>query len=182
MSFDNKYRAHFYMQFPLTESNHYLVSPGFPLMAVRDKRRRLELACLLLGTIVSASLIFGHRLGSMYTSAGHVSGFLMNGSGEIDRALESSGPPLGLFPDSNFVTSTIPVTSKHLMILLTDGTTEMATSGDVEFGAGGVLEYVRAHRQDSTLDLVNGIFQAARSFAGDHPQQDDATGVIVRVT
>jgi sigma-B regulation protein RsbU (phosphoserine phosphatase) len=117
-----------------------------------------------------------------YASAGHVPGFLMKVSGEIDHALESSGPPLGLFPDSNFVTSTIQLTSQHLMILLTDGTTEMATSEDVEFGAGGVLEYVRTHRQDSTLDLVNGIFQAARSFAGDHPQQDDATGVIVRVT
>jgi sigma-B regulation protein RsbU (phosphoserine phosphatase) len=116
-----------------------------------------------------------------YAGAGHVSGFLMKVSGEIDHALESSGPPLGLFPDSNFVTSTIPLTSQHLMILLTDGTTEMATSGDVEFGAGGVLEYVRAHRQDSTIDLVNGIYRAARSFAGDHPQQDDATGVIVRV-
>ena len=116
-----------------------------------------------------------------YASAGHVSGFLMNGSGEIDHVLESSGPPLGLFPDSEFVTSTIPLTSQHLMILLTDGTTEMATSGDMEFGTGGVLEYVRAHRNDSANELVHGIYRAARSFASDHPQQDDATGVIVRV-
>jgi serine phosphatase RsbU (regulator of sigma subunit) len=28
---------------------------------------------------------------------------------------------------------------------------------------------------------VHGIYRAARSFAGDHPQQDDATGVVVRV-
>jgi sigma-B regulation protein RsbU (phosphoserine phosphatase) len=116
-----------------------------------------------------------------YANAGHVSGFLMNSSGEIDHALESSGPPLGLFSDSNFVTSTIPLTSQHLMILLTDGTTEMATPGDMEFGTGGALEYVRAHRHDSANELVHGIYRAARSFAGDHPQQDDATGVIVRV-
>jgi sigma-B regulation protein RsbU (phosphoserine phosphatase) len=116
-----------------------------------------------------------------YSSAGHVTGFLMNSSGEIDYALESSGPPLGLFNDSDFVTSTIPLTSQHLMILLTDGTTEMATSGDVEFGAAGVIEYVRAHRQDSANELVHGIYRAARSFASDHPQQDDATGVILRV-
>jgi len=116
-----------------------------------------------------------------YASAGHVSGFLMNGSGEIDHVLESTGPPLGLLPDSNFVTSTIPLASQHLVILLTDGTTEMATSEDEEFGTEGVIEYVRAHQQDSAYDLVNGIYQAARSFAGDHPQQDDVTGVIVRV-
>jgi serine phosphatase RsbU (regulator of sigma subunit) len=68
------------------------------------------------------------------------------------------------------------------MILLTDGATEMATSADEEFGTEGAIEYVRTHRQDSTKDLVNGIYQAARSFAGGHPQQDDVTGVIVRVT
>jgi serine phosphatase RsbU (regulator of sigma subunit) len=64
---------------------------------------------------------------------------------------------------------------------MTDGTTEMATSGDVEFGADGVLEYVRAHQQDSASELVQGIYRAALSFAGDNAQEDDATGVIVRV-
>lgn len=117
-----------------------------------------------------------------YASAGHVPGFLMNGSGDIDHVLERSGPPLGLFPDSSFITSTIPLTSRHLMVLLTDGTTEMATLGDAEFGTEKeALEYVRAHRQDSANELVHGIYRAARSFAGDHPQQDDATGVVVHV-
>jgi len=51
----------------------------------------------------------------------------------------------------------------------------------VEFGADRVLEYVRAHRQDSARELAEGICRAARSFAGDNPQQDDVTGVIVRV-
>jgi PAS domain S-box-containing protein len=116
-----------------------------------------------------------------YASAGHVPGFLMKDSGEIDHVLECSGPPLGLFTDTSFATTTVPLASRHLLILLTDGTTEMATPEDVEFGADGVLGYVRDHSQDSALDLVHGIYRAARSFAGDHPQQDDATGVVVRV-
>jgi serine phosphatase RsbU (regulator of sigma subunit) len=105
----------------------------------------------------------------------------MKESGEIDHELESSGPPLGLFPDTGFATTTVPLASQHLLILLTDGTTEMATPEDVEFGADGVLGYVRDHSQDSALDLVHGIYRATRSFAGVHPQQDDATGVVVRV-
>jgi sigma-B regulation protein RsbU (phosphoserine phosphatase) len=117
-----------------------------------------------------------------YANAGHVPGILMNSSGEIDHVIDSSGPPLGLFPDIGFVTSTVPLTSRQLLILMTDGTTEMSTPGDVEFGTGGVLEYVRAHRQDSASELVQGIYRAARSFAGGDPQQDDATGVIVRVS
>jgi PAS domain S-box-containing protein len=116
-----------------------------------------------------------------YASAGHVPGFLMNGSGKIDHVLESSGPPLGIFEDSHYVTSAIPLAPQQLVILLTDGTTETTASEDVEFGADRVLEYVRAHRQDSARELAEGIYRAARSFAGDNPQQDDVTGVIVRV-
>jgi sigma-B regulation protein RsbU (phosphoserine phosphatase) len=116
-----------------------------------------------------------------YANAGHVPGILMNGSGGIDHVIESSGPPLGLFPYSSFVTSTVPLTSQQLVILMTDGTTEMATSGDEEFGADGVLEYVRAHQQDSASELVQGIYRAALSFAGGNAQEDDVTGVIVRV-
>ena len=116
-----------------------------------------------------------------YASAGHVPGFLMNGSGDIDRVLESSGPPLGLFDDSHFVNSAIALTPPQLVILLTDGAAETTASEDVEFGTDRVLEYVRAHRQDSARELAEGIYRATRSFAGDNPQQDDVTEVIVRV-
>jgi PAS domain S-box-containing protein len=116
-----------------------------------------------------------------YASAGHVPGFLMNGSGKIDHVLESSGPPLGIFDDSHFVTSAIPLAPQQLVILLTDGVTETTASEDVEFGTDRVLEYVRVHRQDSARELAEGIYRAARSFAGDNPQQDDVTEVIVRV-
>lgn len=120
--------------------------------------------------------------GSMsYASAGHVSGFLMNGSGEVDHVLESSGPPLGLFPASKFSTSMVPLKSQSMVILMTDGTTEMMGSEDEQFGSDGVLEYVRAHRQKSACELAYGIYRAARDFAGDTPQQDDATGVIIKV-
>ncbi|HEX7425202.1 MAG TPA: PP2C family protein-serine/threonine phosphatase, partial [Terriglobales bacterium] len=116
-----------------------------------------------------------------YASAGHIPGFLMNGSGKIESVLESSGPPLGLFDDSHFVTSALLLAPQQLVILLTDGSAETTASEDVEFGTDGVLEYVRAHRQDSARELAEGIYRAARSFAGDNPQQDDVTEVIVRV-
>lgn len=116
-----------------------------------------------------------------YASAGHVPGFLMNGSGKIDHVLEGSGPPLGIFDDSHYVTIAIPLAPQQLVILLTDGVTETTASEGVEFGTDRVLEYVRAHGQDSARELAEGIYRATRSFAGDNPQQDDVTGVIVRV-
>lgn len=115
-----------------------------------------------------------------YASAGHIPGFLMSSSGRVERVLESSGPPLGLFPDAHFVTSTVPLDPNQLVILLTDGAPETSTSGNVEFGTNGVLEYVRAHREDPARELAEGIYRATRAFAGDEPQRDDVTDVIIK--
>lgn len=116
-----------------------------------------------------------------YASAGHIPGFLMNGSGKVESKLESSGPPLGLFDSSHFVTSALPVGPQQLLILLTDGAAETTASEDVEFGTDRVLEYVRDHRHHSARDLAEGIYRAARAFAGDEPQRDDVTDVIIKI-
>ena len=116
-----------------------------------------------------------------YASAGHIPGFLMNGSGDIDAVLQSSGPPLGLLADAGFVTSEIPLKPQQLLILLTDGATEMTGPQDVQFGSDRVLDYVRSHRLDSARELAEGIYRAARSFAGNNPQEDDFTEVVVKV-
>jgi PAS domain S-box-containing protein len=117
-----------------------------------------------------------------YAGAGHVPGFLINSSGKTDCVLESLGRPLGLFDDSCFTASTIPLVPHQIVILLTDGATEMTASEDVQFGCNGVLDYVQAHCHDSATELADGIYQAARSFADHEPQQDDVTGLVVRVT
>jgi PAS domain S-box-containing protein len=117
-----------------------------------------------------------------YAGAGHVPGYLINSFGKTDCVLESLGRPLGLFGDSFFTTSTIPIEPHQIVILLTDGATEMTDSADVQFGCNGVLDYVRAHCHDSASKLADGIYHAARSFAENEPQQDDITGLVVRVT
>jgi sigma-B regulation protein RsbU (phosphoserine phosphatase) len=117
-----------------------------------------------------------------YANAGHVPGFLITPRGQVECALESSGPPLGLFPDCRFSTSIVPLTPHQLVILTTDGITEMAGEGDEQFGTAGILEYVRAHAQDTAHDLAEGLYRAARNFAGNNPQSDDITEVVIRVS
>jgi PAS domain S-box-containing protein len=116
-----------------------------------------------------------------YASAGHIPGFVMNGSGKIDCVLESSGPPLGLFAEVHFVSSVLPLAPQQLVVLATDGAAETATRDEVEFGTDGVLEYVREHRQDSARELAEGIYRSARAFADGEPQHDDVTNVIIKV-
>lgn len=116
-----------------------------------------------------------------YASAGHVPGFLIDGFGKVDSMLESSGPPLGLFADASFVTSELGLAQRQLVLLLTDGAAETMTSEEKEFGIDGVLEYVCEHRHHSARDLAEGIYRSARAFAGEEPQCDDVTNVIIKV-
>ncbi len=116
-----------------------------------------------------------------YAGAGHIPGFLVNASGKVERVLESSGPPLGLFPDAQYETTSIELASQQLVILLTDGITECASSEGEEFGTQGVLDYVSAHAGESTQELAAGILGGARSVAGEAIQQDDMTEVIIRI-
>ena len=115
-----------------------------------------------------------------YSSAGHFPGLLINCAGKIDTMLESSGPPLGLFDDAHFVNNDLPIAPEQLVVLLTDGAAEMTASEEKEFGIDGVLEYVGQHRRDSARDLAEGVYRSARAFAGDEPQRDDATSVIIK--
>jgi serine phosphatase RsbU (regulator of sigma subunit) len=69
-----------------------------------------------------------------------------------------------------------------LVFLMTDGATEMTAAEDVQFGSNGVLEYVRAHQQDPARKSTEGIYRAARAFAGDSPQQNDGTNVVIKVS
>lgn len=116
-----------------------------------------------------------------YASAGHVPGFVMNGSGEIEGTLESSGPALGLFDEARFTTSEIPLSPEQLVILLTDGAADTTTPEEAEFGVDAVLDCVRRDRNCSAHELAEGIYRAARLFAGGEPQHDDVTNVIIKV-
>jgi len=132
-------------------------------------------------TLMLASLDLGDR-SMVYAGAGHVPGYVVGPSGSVEHTLESSGPPLGLFPQVGFSRSP-PITLEpgQLLVLLTDGITESAASDGIEWGAPGALNYLRAHDTDSAQELVDGLYREARTFAGSELQRDDITSVVVRV-
>jgi sigma-B regulation protein RsbU (phosphoserine phosphatase) len=117
-----------------------------------------------------------------YASAGHIPGYLLRPSGEVRHAVESSGPPLGLFPGHQFYSGPeIPVEGGETLVLLTDGITETSSIPGHEFGAGRVLEYVKCHPRSSASELIQSIHQAARAYAGGQDPSDDATMIVARV-
>lgn len=118
----------------------------------------------------------------VYAGAGHVPGYVLSPSGPIEHTLESSGPPVGLFPEVEFSRSpSITLQPGELLVLLTDGITESEAPGGGEWGAQGALSYLCARGSHTANQLVAGLYHEARRFAGNELQRDDITSVVVRV-
>jgi sigma-B regulation protein RsbU (phosphoserine phosphatase) len=119
----------------------------------------------------------------VYAGAGHVPGYMLAASGEIDGVLESSGLPLGMFSESVFVNRALQLRPGGLLLLCTDGAEETTTCDGLEFGCERILEYIRCHMTQPAYEIAEGLYGATRSFAGlECPQQDDVTLVLIKVS
>jgi sigma-B regulation protein RsbU (phosphoserine phosphatase) len=124
-----------------------------------------------------------------YASAGHESGYLLRSSGDIGAVLESTARPLGLFTDQQFHSGgaqfhsggAVPLEHGDTILLLTDGITESTDVDGAVFGAAGALDFIRSQPQSTAGELVQGLYRAARTFAGGAAQMDDITSVVCKV-
>jgi len=131
-------------------------------------------------TLSLARLNLQHQTLS-YASAGHALGFVFLESGNLKCTLDSTGPPLGLFPGSRFsLQEPIHLDAGEIAVFLTDGVTESTTPDGQQFGAKRVLDYVRAHSRDSASNIADGIYHSTRTFVQGNFQDDDITSVIVK--
>ncbi len=114
--------------------------------------------------------------------AGHIPGYVLGVDGSTEYTLESSGPPLGLFPSVSFSRSSpVMLQPGQLVALMTDGITEAASPDGTEWGARGVLDYLAKHRARPARQLVDGLYEEAVRYAGHHPHKDDMTSVVIKV-
>ena len=118
----------------------------------------------------------------VYANAGHIPGYLLNGSGEVVSVMGITGIPLGCLPDYEFSSSElIELSPGSLVCLFTDGITEAMDAGDNQFGFDRTLDVIKRNRRTGARQVVEQLYQAACSFSGGRPQEDDITSVICKV-
>ena len=120
-----------------------------------------------------------------YASAGHETGYLLDGSGAVRTALKSTGFPLGLpaeiAPSRVVGTSPpMPLERGDVLALLTDGAVEAESPGGAHFGRERVVEVIGAHVGTTARGMVEGLSGAIRRFRDGAPQRDDITAVICK--
>ena len=120
-----------------------------------------------------------HRL--TYTSAGHEHPFLVSAGGAV-RRLEMGGLALGVFEEFPYEEETVALSPGDVLVVYSDGVPDATTEADVPFGDEALVPLIVAHQGESADAIVETILSTVNAHAGDAPQFDDLTVVVVKRT
>jgi serine phosphatase RsbU (regulator of sigma subunit) len=116
-----------------------------------------------------------------FCNAGHNSGLLLTAKGGVQQ-LHSSGPPVGLLPESIYEESTVQFEREDLLVLYTDGITEASDPDDEEYGIERLAKICKLRRQDDLELLAEAIQRDLDTFTRGVPYADDRTLLLIRRT
>jgi len=112
-----------------------------------------------------------------YVNAGHPAPILLGSrSGE---QLDAGGPPLGLFPGTDFEVGRIVLQPGDMMALYSDGITEAGESSEREFGEARLEAVLRQHPGEPLDKIRQYVLEAVRDWSGEE-LEDDMTLLLIR--
>ncbi len=120
-----------------------------------------------------------------FSNAGHPSPLFRNGNTRTVEPLKHydahHGPGLGLFENSAYPTCRVPLHSRDLLMLFTDGIYEVNNSAGEEFGQQRLLDFVRARLDIPAEDLFDSLLREAQEFSGANEFEDDVCLASVEI-
>lgn len=116
-----------------------------------------------------------------YANAGHNPPILFSYDGK-EQLLRTSGMALGVLERIKIGEKQIRLSPKDLVILYTDGVTEAMNEDYDEFALERLRLTVQNHRDQNASEIVAEIKQAIADHAGNTPQFDDMTLVVLKRT
>jgi sigma-B regulation protein RsbU (phosphoserine phosphatase) len=130
-----------------------------------------------------ATLFYGilniHENILCFSNAGHNNPFLISGDGKIQR-LKTIGIPLGFLEKFEFSEHSVKLNEGDTLVLFSDGISEAMNSYEEEFEEERLLKVILESRHLSTHKLIDLIVKAVKEHAGDAPQTDDMTLLVVK--
>ena len=158
-----------------------LLGPQTPLLEVAGRANDLLYATTPPNRFATAFLVAvdpctGH---CRYVNCGHNAAVLLRADG-AHELLDGPGFALGLFPMRTARELNCLIGPGDLLALYSDGVTEAQNASEDEFELDRLVECLRVNAACPPEVIVDRVFQAIDDFAGDAPQFDDITLMIVK--
>jgi sigma-B regulation protein RsbU (phosphoserine phosphatase) len=115
-----------------------------------------------------------------YANAGHHPPYVLSPpGGATPRVLTRTGMALGVLESEWWSQETLVLGPSDMLLLYTDGVTDALGPQDAPFGTERLLQAVQQHVPGPPADVQAAILAALDGFAGDTPQLDDITLVVL---
>jgi len=114
-----------------------------------------------------------------YSKAGHEAPFLMTANGNSER-LMTGGTILGFMEDSKYNEEIVPVKAGDTLVIYSDGISEAMDETEEQFEDERLEQVILENIDLASEDLINEIINSVKDFAGDQPQMDDMTLLVIK--
>jgi len=115
-----------------------------------------------------------------YVNAGHNPPLLLKGDGREVMLLEAKGIALGVMPDIKLEEKEVALGKGAVVVFYTDGVTEAVNNRQQQFGQDRLVKVLEKNHHLSAQEIINKIRQEITDFAGDQPQFDDITMIVLK--
>lgn len=115
-----------------------------------------------------------------YVNAGHNPPLLYNTLTDEQDWLRPTDMIVGIMPERPYEAEERQLSPGDMLVLYTDGVTEAFNTDHEMFETERLVEVVRARRTASAQGLVEAIEAGVTAFAGQAPQSDDLTLMVMR--
>jgi sigma-B regulation protein RsbU (phosphoserine phosphatase) len=96
--------------------------------------------------------------------------------------LALGGLVAGFMPDHVYGEESRSLSPGDMLVVFSDGVTEAFNEAHEQYGEDRLIETIRELRGQPARQVVDGIVDRVKTFAGAHPQSDDITLLVVRRT
>lgn len=114
-----------------------------------------------------------------YSNAGHDFPFHFSGS-DVPTRLKSGGLMLGAFEDFAFEEDSVEMNPGDVLVISSDGISEAMNSNLDQFGEERLQTIILDNRTATPAEIIEKIVIAVRAHAGDQPQSDDMTLIVLK--
>ncbi|NNG27007.1 MAG: SpoIIE family protein phosphatase [Ignavibacteriaceae bacterium] len=99
----------------------------------------------------------------------------------VVKEVESTGPPLGSFPQINYTSHKFELSAGDIVHMMTDGFTERFNTNNEMLGDKRAKELLVETAEKSAGKIIERFVEESDEWGGDRPQDDDSTFVVIKL-
>ena len=116
-----------------------------------------------------------------YTNAGHNPPILLDPLGAYST-LDRGGIVIGAVSQFPYEEDSIDLKTGHILVMYSDGITEIQDENEEQFGEERMMQIVREHADLTAAEISERIIDRVHAFSSKNPQQDDMTLIVLKMS